>query len=485
MSQSAVLSLFQAGGSANRLLSDDRLARQAAGGDQRAFDAIYRRYHQNLYRFCLAIVGDPQDAQDALQSTMVKVLRALPGEERKIELKPWLYRIAHNESIELLRRRRSTEQIDPEQVAQGSGLAEEVAQRERLRQLISDLDELPERQRGALVMRELAGLSFAEIGTALDTSSSVARQTLYEARLSLQQMDAGREMSCATVTRALSDADGRVTRRRDIRSHLRTCSSCRCFGEELDARQHDFAAMAPLPALAAAGLLRGVLGGHGGSGGGLAGTLGGGAGKALGASALVKSAAAVAIVAALGISAADRGGLIHVPGLGGDGGPQAARTQLQAHAVQSEGQSAASAKGRAAAAARLEATHPALAAAKGLTVLRRVGKTNVGNSTSSPSHGASAAHPHGRGHPKEHPAAAGRGQRKAATHKSSGHSPSHPTHPTKPSHPVRPSNAGANKTPRLPPPSQGSGHEVPPRTSPTRHSADPEATPPLESGKQP
>src|SRR5258707_2659104 len=95
-----------------RVLSDDRLTRRAAGGDEKAFGAIFDRYHQGLYRYCLAIVGDPQDAQDALQNTMVKVLRALPGEERKLELKPWLYRIAHNESVELLRRRRETRPLD-------------------------------------------------------------------------------------------------------------------------------------------------------------------------------------------------------------------------------------------------------------------------------------------------------------------------------------------------------------------------------------
>src|SRR5258707_15158222 len=95
-----------------RVLSDGHLAERAVKGDERAFAAIFRRYHQSLYRFCLAITGDSQDAEDALQNTMVKVLRALPGEERRIELKPWLYRIAHNESIELLRWRRKTRPLD-------------------------------------------------------------------------------------------------------------------------------------------------------------------------------------------------------------------------------------------------------------------------------------------------------------------------------------------------------------------------------------
>jgi RNA polymerase sigma factor (sigma-70 family) len=233
----AVPSGLGVGSGITRVFSDDRLAQRAVKGDKRAFAAIFDRYHQGLYRYCLAVVGNSQDAEDALQNTMIKVLRALPGEERHIKLKPWLYRIAHNESIELLRRRRETRRLDPELATTGSGLAEEAATRERLQGLISDLDELPERQRGVLVMRELAGLDFAEIGTALGTSPAAARQTLYEARLSLRQMDEGREMSCETVTRALSDGDGRVARRRDLRAHLRACASCRCFGEEIESRE--------------------------------------------------------------------------------------------------------------------------------------------------------------------------------------------------------------------------------------------------------
>jgi RNA polymerase sigma factor (sigma-70 family) len=313
-----------------RLYSDDRLARRAAWGDEHAFAAIFRRYHQGLYRLCLGIVGDPTDAQDALQNTMVKVLQALPGEERRIELEPWLYRIAHNESVELLRHRRESRQLDAELVAPGSGLAEEAASRERLRRLISDLDELPERQRGALVMRELAGFRFAEIGAALGTSAAVARQALYEARLSLRQMAEGREMSCEGVTRALSDGDGRVIRRRDFRAHLRSCAGCRRFRDDIEAREQDFAALAPLPAVAAAGILQGLFGGGGsgaGGGGGLVAALGGSAAaNSAGAAATLKVAAVVAAVGAIGVGVADRGGLID---LGPTGGPRSEATQAQ------------------------------------------------------------------------------------------------------------------------------------------------------------
>src|SRR3954468_23877923 len=81
-----------------RLLGDDRLARRAAAGDRQAFAVLYRRHHQPLFRYCHAILGNAEDAADALQNTMAAALHALPGEQREIRLKPWLYRIAHNES---------------------------------------------------------------------------------------------------------------------------------------------------------------------------------------------------------------------------------------------------------------------------------------------------------------------------------------------------------------------------------------------------
>src|SRR5947209_1503195 len=87
-------------------LGDELLARQAARGSQRAFTALYERYSQPLYRYCRSIVRDDADAQDALQSTFTGALAALQRGARNAPLRPWLYRIAHNESISLLRRRK-------------------------------------------------------------------------------------------------------------------------------------------------------------------------------------------------------------------------------------------------------------------------------------------------------------------------------------------------------------------------------------------
>jgi RNA polymerase sigma factor (sigma-70 family) len=290
-------------------LSDERLARRGAQGDQRAFEAIYRRYHQQLYRFCLALVGNPHDAQDALQNTMVKVLRALPGETRLIELKPWLYRIARNEAIETLRRRRDQVELEPEEAAPGAApLAERVEDRDRLRQLFADLGELPERQRAALLMRELSGLSFEQIATALETTPATARQTLYEARLGLRQMEAGREMGCQEAMRALSEADGRSRRRRDLRAHLRACGSCRAFATEIEQRRTELAALAPLPLAVSSGILRGLVSS-------------GSAGKALAGPAVAKSGSAIAVAALVSVSVAGRVGLIDIPLASRDSSP--------------------------------------------------------------------------------------------------------------------------------------------------------------------
>ena len=447
MSEVAAPGTVGPGAGVTRVLSDDRLARRAARGDERAFAAIFDRYHQSLYRYCATIVGDPQDAQDALQNTMVKVLRALPGEERKLELRPWLYRIAHNESVELLRRRRETRPLEAELASPGVGLAEEVTARDRLRRLISDLDQLPERQRGALVMRELAGLDFAEIGAALGTSPAVARQTLYEARLGLQKMDEGRAMSCRAVTKALSDGDGRVGRRRDLRAHLRACASCRRFREEIEGRERDLAALAPLPAVAAAGLLHGLLSGHGvgAGGGGLAGAIGGGAAKTLGGSVALKGAATVAAVAAIGVGAADRGGLVDVGPLG-DGASKAppSRVETASPPAAAAGHAGGPATGAGGA-------HPGSSQA-----VVPGGAPGAAGGGSQSEGTESVAHPHGRGHEKQHPSASAHGQQTAASHKAGGRGATgqkrHPAHPAKPPHPAHPPNPGAGKAPASPQP---------------------------------
>lgn len=304
-----------------RLLGDDRLTRRAAAGDRQAFGILYQRHHQGLFRYCRAILGNAEDAADALQNTMAAALRALPGEKREIRLKPWLYRIAHNESVSLLRRRPSHAGLE-HAVNVAAPRGPDAATRERLRELVTDLRELQDRQRAALVMRELSGLDYAEIGSALDSSPGATKQLVFEARTALHEMAEGREMSCDSVRRVLSEDDRRKLRGRKVRAHMKACAGCRDFHNVMSVRRHDLAAIAPpLPAMAAAALLSALWGGgHGGGTGGLGGLVAGGAGKAVATSAVAKGLAAVTVVATIGAAGVTR----NLPGIRGHEAPREA-----------------------------------------------------------------------------------------------------------------------------------------------------------------
>ena len=238
-------------------LGDEPLARLAARGSQRAFAAVYERYHQPLYRYCRSIVRDDADAQDALQSTFARALSALQRGQRSAPLRPWLFRIAHNEAISVLRRRRViAEPLTGGPMPSVASAEDQAGARARLEVLMADLGELPDRTRSALVMRELSGLSHEEIAIALDTSTGAAKQAIFEARRGLLECVEGRAMPCAEVCRAISDGDRRVLRGRRVRAHLRDCGSCAAFAASIKTRERDLRALVPmLPVAASAALL--------------------------------------------------------------------------------------------------------------------------------------------------------------------------------------------------------------------------------------
>jgi RNA polymerase sigma factor (sigma-70 family) len=392
-----------------RLFGDDRLARLAAEGDARALAAIYRRHHQDLYRYCRAILRDPDEAEDALQATMVKVVSSLPGETRSIALKPWLFRVAHNEAITILRARRPAAALDSEQPALGPDVEREAEDRERLRQLVRDLDRLPERQRGALVMRELNGLDFEELGDALGMGPDAAKQAVYEARVSLQEMAAGRDMDCDAVREAISAHDRRTLRSRRIRAHMRDCEGCADFAAAIDARRKDLAALAPPIALPAAlAALHAAVGGGSagtaavGAAGG-AGSIGAGLGGTLGGTAALKTAAAVIAATAIAGGAAGVTGVLH-PGGSGDhsadrGGaatapaPGAMHTDGPGATGASRSEGAATGNEAAGAADSSRAHHPGAASAEHG---HRGGSPAQGTSGDPPAHSAAAPTPPGQ-----------------------------------------------------------------------------------------
>ena len=288
------------------MLGDDRLAALAATGDRRAFSLIYERHHQALYRYCRSMLGSDADARDAVQNAMVSALRALDGERREIALKPWLYRIAHNEAMNVIRRRRGEAPLEAaEQIVDHGGA--DHATRERLRELVGDLGQLPEQQRGALVMRELSGLGYEEIGAALGISAASATRAVYDARQGLHAFSEGRSMDCDSVRELISANDRRSLRARKVRGHLRACAPCAGFDVALRQRPGDLALLAPaLPAAGAASLLQGIFGGANGAGSG-----GGALGAATAAAQTATTWGAIKAVAVTATVAAAGAGGVH------------------------------------------------------------------------------------------------------------------------------------------------------------------------------
>ena len=302
-----------------RRLSDELLGSRLASGEAAAFDELYRRYVHRLAAYGANLLGDAAAGDDVAQSALLKAYGALRDGRVPERVKPWLYRIAHNEAVELRRRERPAEELVESVDVAAAGTEERAEDKGRLRMLLADIADLPERQRASLVMREVNGLGFGEIGAALGTSPGAVRQALYEARRGLAEMDHGRDMQCDLAARMMSDADGRP-RDRGVRAHLRDCTLCRRVQAEIRGRGRTLAAISPMPAIAAVGALKAALGSGaaaGGSGAAAAAAAAGGAGAgvaagSVGAAALLKPAASLLTVLAIGTAAVDHGAIFEV-----------------------------------------------------------------------------------------------------------------------------------------------------------------------------
>jgi RNA polymerase sigma factor (sigma-70 family) len=179
-----------AGASLLRLQSDERLAELAAAGHEAAFDAIVDRYRTPLTRYCGGIVG-PSRAEDAVQQALINAHDALKRTDEVRHLRSWMYRIAHNAALNVLRAVRDDVSLDGAGAAalaeaESVGPAEALERSERLRATVEALRGLPERQRAALVLRELEGRSHEEIAETLGVTKGSARQHLMRARTAMR-----------------------------------------------------------------------------------------------------------------------------------------------------------------------------------------------------------------------------------------------------------------------------------------------------------
>src|SRR3954451_9537811 len=173
-----------AGASLLRLQSDERLVSLARDGHEQAFAAIVERYRDALVRYATRIAGAERRA-DAVQQPVVSAHSPLVADrERGIELRPWLYRIVHNASLNQLRGARDEAPLDAAALAALPDDA--VDRRARLREALDAVAALPPVQRDAILLRELEGRSHEEIAEALGVTKGAARQHLFRARGALR-----------------------------------------------------------------------------------------------------------------------------------------------------------------------------------------------------------------------------------------------------------------------------------------------------------
>jgi hypothetical protein len=243
------------------------------------------------------------------------------ADDRPINARPWLYRIARNRCLNHLRRPQHAGQDSMDVFERDGGLttADAVYKREEFRQIVSDVQDLPETQKTALLLREIDALSYEQIAEAMETTVPSVKSLLVRARVSLAEAAEARLLTCDEVRLELGQvAEGLAKTTAPVRRHLKTCERCRTFRGELRKANRALAAVYPLGplvivkkffvgklGLTAGGSGAGMAGAGAGAGGvsGVAGAAAGGAGAGAGGF-LSAGASALATKAAAGLAAA-------------------------------------------------------------------------------------------------------------------------------------------------------------------------------------
>ena len=169
-------------------------------GDRNEFARLVDMYSTPIYRLGLRMLGNPQDAEDVLQNTFLNALTHLPGFEGRSSIATWLYRIAANEALMLIRKKKpevnlepaenaeADEDLKPIEFADWSALPEEeLLSGEGKKLLEGTIGSLPESLRIVFVLRDIEGLSIRETAEALDLSETNVKTRLLRARLHLRE----------------------------------------------------------------------------------------------------------------------------------------------------------------------------------------------------------------------------------------------------------------------------------------------------------
>ena len=214
----------------------------------RAFERMYKRHVGDVYRYALAVMRNPADAEDVTQTTFLNAYRAYVEKgDRPEKPQNWLIAIAHNVCRQRFRQsaRRPSEVAFEDDIA--DSIPEETAPTgDDIRRA---LGHLAFNQRAALVMRELEGRSYAEIGEILELSTSAVETLIFRARRALREQLEG-SLTCGEAEFAISrQLDGRLSRqeRGQLRAHLRECSECASFARRQRAQRGALKSLALVP----------------------------------------------------------------------------------------------------------------------------------------------------------------------------------------------------------------------------------------------
>ena len=290
-----------------KLRSDEQLIELTRKGQHGAFEVLVQRYQSRLLAFCRHMLNSTEDAEDVLQEVFAASFNAMIADSRPINARPWLYRIARNRCLNHLRRPTSAGQdsMDIFERDGGATTADTVSKREEFRQIVADVQDLPETQRTALLLREIDALSYDDIAATMDTTVPSVKSLLVRARVSLAEAAEARLLTCEEVRLELGEvAEGLARSSAPARRHLKGCERCRVFKGELRKANKALAAVYPLgPLVLVKKFFAAKVGFASGAG---ASTAGGGSGAAGGAGFAGGAAAATGSVA----GSASAGGLL-------------------------------------------------------------------------------------------------------------------------------------------------------------------------------
>jgi len=235
-----------------RLQSDERLIALIRRGNHSAFEALVGRYQARLLAFCRHMLGSREDAEDVLQEVFAAAFNAILADDRPINVRPWLYRIARNRSLNHLRRVQAigVDSMDVHLSEGGATTADKVHKREEFRLLVADVQELPETQRTALLLREIDALSYEQIAEAMETTIPSVKSLLVRARVSLAEAAEARQLTCEDVREELGEvAEGLRRSSAPARRHIRSCERCQGFKAQLRSTNKALAAVYPVAPL--------------------------------------------------------------------------------------------------------------------------------------------------------------------------------------------------------------------------------------------